>query len=847
VEEAQDKKQALEQLTLRWESDRGNIVLALTILEQLRSFAPANEFIHTLSDHFIKQDSIPSQLLYELFSWHYDRQNHKFLKLLSSHWQKIILNKEEDYYYYLQYLRDTNETQKAFEVLQEAKQNDFVSDRLFLIHLELLIDGRHFEEALQLLSVQKCKEMKDPESYLIRAKLLFHEPKITSSIRDEVEYLCLEALRLDAQKIDAFHLLLELYTLVFKAPTKIMFLFKLAQSYHIQDSFLMKEILSALLIINEVGEAQPLYEKLESILPFNELPVLSFVQMLHLQLNHIGLAKNIWGAFLKRASNDNPSFYKDLIEICDNLLQQTYLWKAVDYDLDEVSEWSKALTMDTKGSEEKIHSMLRYSFDRLMELDPDKPENYYLKGLALLEKDPRNASLLFLKAIELCPDYILAHFELAGMYFASHQYLKAFDSYSQVLMATYTDVDLFMESYMQLSEISIKFGWIEEAERYLELARQMSPKDYRVHLSLGKIYLKEAKIVGSEVALDKAEDHLNEVVLLYGNHNEALYYLGQVSYAKRQFLPAIKYYSQAVLGGLYNEKGETFASEENCYLWISRSYYQLYKDMLFSSREYLMEAITYAKRISLSNSPRLMLEYIHELYETADMQAEVSVLAEKIRELETHQLSKTWHDTEARVGVVKILTVFSPLSDESQAEEKAIFSKGHIGEIQTVVVNGNGNIHITGNISDSFKNSVHTAFGFIKQVLDQKGMQDLLKQKDLIVDLPGWYPRYDGSSAGSSLAIAMLSACLKKALPQDITITGEITLLGDILPVAGIKEKIEATFEKNIQRVFIPKENRWDYLDMVLKGVSTELMPDVSPVSSVMEIVDQLFDFTDKA
>jgi len=130
-------------------------------------------------------------------------------------------------------------------------------------------------------------------------------------------------------------------------------------------------------------------------------------------------------------------------------------------------------------------------------------------------------------------------------------------------------------------------------------------------------------------------------------------------------------------------------------------------------------------------------------------------------------------------------------------------------------------------------------------VLNKKGLEELLNQKDLIIDLPGWYPRYDGSSAGSSLAIAMLSACLNKALPQDITITGEITLLGDVLPVAGIKEKIEATFEKNIQRVFIPKENRWDYLDMVLKGVSTELIPEVTAVSSVMEMVDQLFEFTD--
>jgi tetratricopeptide (TPR) repeat protein len=844
MEEALDKKHILDQLTLRWESDRSDVSLALTILEQMKSYAPADDFILALSNHFIAQDTIPPQLLYELFHWHYDRQDQKELQKLNSHWQKLSFDQEEDYYYYLLYLRDNDDIAKAIQTIQEAQQKKLTSDRLFLIHLELLIDEREFDEALELLSIQKCKEMKDPESYLIRAKLLFHHPKITSSIRDEVEYLCLEALRLDAQKVDAFHLLLELYTLVFRSPSKIMFLFKLAQSYHIQDSFLMKEVLSALLIINEVGEAQPVYEKLESILPFNDIPVLSFVQMLHLQLNHLGLAKSIWAAFQKRSSNDNPLFYKDLVEICDHLLQQSFLWKATEQDQDDDTEWNKALVMNTEGIEEKIHSMLRYSFDRLIELNPENPENYYLKGLALEEKDPRNASLLFLKAIDLCPDYVLAHFELAGMHYKSHHFLKAYDSYRQVLLADYTDVDLFMESYMILSEISIKFGWIEEAERYLELARQLSPKDYRVHLSLGKIYLKEAKIVGSELALDKAEEHLNEVISLYGNHKEALYYLGQVAYAKHQFLPAIKYYNEALSGGLYNEQGQSFASEENCFLWISRSYYQLYKDLLFSSREYLMEAISNARRISLSNAPILMLEYIAELYETAGMKEELSLLSEKIKHLSSNNTITTKSKTETRVGVVKILTVFSPIDQEDHLDEKAIFSKGHIGEIQTAVVHGNGQIHITGNISESFKNSILTAFAFIKQLLDKKGLHDLLHQKDLMVDLPGWFPQYDGSSAGSSLAIAMLSACLKQALPQDITITGEITLLGDVLPVAGIKEKIEATFEKNIQRVFIPKENRWDYLDMVFKGVSSEFIPEVIAVSSVMEMVEQLFDFT---
>lgn len=80
-------------------------------------------------------------------------------------------------------------------------------------------------------------------------------------------------------------------------------------------------------------------------------------------------------------------------------------------------------------------------------------------------------------------------------------------------------------------------------------------------------------------------------------------------------------------------------------------------------------------------------------------------------------------------------------------------------------------------------------------------------------------------------------------IPDQITLTGELTLLGDIKPVGGIKEKIEATFDKGIQRVYIPKDNQWDYLDMILKGIEdSNHYPEVIAVSNVSQIVETLFD-----
>jgi predicted ATP-dependent protease len=98
-------------------------------------------------------------------------------------------------------------------------------------------------------------------------------------------------------------------------------------------------------------------------------------------------------------------------------------------------------------------------------------------------------------------------------------------------------------------------------------------------------------------------------------------------------------------------------------------------------------------------------------------------------------------------------------------------------------------------------------------------------------------------SLDAGIALAILSAYLKETIPDQITLTGELTLLGDIKPVGGIKEKIEATFDKGIQRVYIPIDNRWDYLDMILKGVEeSDQYPEVISVSNVSQIVENLFD-----
>jgi predicted ATP-dependent protease len=118
------------------------------------------------------------------------------------------------------------------------------------------------------------------------------------------------------------------------------------------------------------------------------------------------------------------------------------------------------------------------------------------------------------------------------------------------------------------------------------------------------------------------------------------------------------------------------------------------------------------------------------------------------------------------------------------------------------------------------------------------------------VDVPGWFPKYDGPSAGVNLAVAMISAYSGKSIPKNVTMTGEISFHGNVMPVGGIKEKIEATYEKGVDKVYIPKENQWDYLDMLIKDTRQEMisatekpslkLPIIVAVKTIDEVVEDL-------
>lgn len=742
---------------------------------------------------------------------------------------------KSDYLALIEFLKDSGEYDEAFNVIKEAEAKNIALNELFFAKLDILIEKKDIKETLKLLNVEKLKELKDPDLYLIRAKLLIESAQNIKDAGGEVEFLCLEAIKLAPKKVDAYMLLLEAYTDIFESHDKVIFLFKLAETNEIKNLQFYKNCLTALLKMNEVSSTKELYEVIGEYSTDSERVILDFIKVVHLELANIGLAKIIWAKFLERKNFYDPKFYMSIISVGESVLDELNL------KLIEEPQTQKDLDFNSNIGkiEEIVKKAIVYSYDTLNLLEPENPEFYFLKGMFLQNIDDASAESALKEAIKLDSTFSYANYELGMLYMSSGRLLSAYDQFRAVFKSPFYDVNLFLDTYINMSEICIKFGWIEEAENYLDEAKNISPKDYRVHLSLGKIFFKEAKIVGSEVALEKAEEHLSEAMELNPDNCEAAYYLGSVFYEERIYLPAIRYYQIALDKGLVNERGERFATPSNCYFWMSRAYYQMYKDLLFSSKEYLLEAIKFARSVPYDSSetPPLFLEYLLELYNTIGAKDEITKIERmlSVREREKKPVILKEND---KAGVIKILTVFSPSASEQS--EKAVFSKGNLSNIEVVALPGNGNLIITGNIGDSFKNSINVAFGFAHNYLINKLGEEPVKSKDIIVDIPGWFPKYDGPSAGSGIAISIVSAIINKPIPVNITATGEISVLGNILPVGGIKEKIEATIDKGIDRVYIPKDNKWDYLDMLLKGEDTSKLPEVVAVSNVSQIIEDL-------
>lgn len=126
-----------------------------------------------------------------------------------------------------------------------------------------------------------------------------------------------------------------------------------------------------------------------------------------------------------------------------------------------------------------------------------------------------------------------------------------------------------------------------------------------------------------------------------------------------------------------------------------------------------------------------------------------------------------------------------------------------------------GSMELTGHLGDIMKESARIALTVARNYLHKTDSANkFLDNSHLHLHVPEGATPKDGPSAGCTITTALLSLAKNKPIRQDVAMTGEISLMGKILPVGGIKEKTIAAKRSGIKCVILPDENKKDYNDL---------------------------------
>ncbi len=140
---------------------------------------------------------------------------------------------------------------------------------------------------------------------------------------------------------------------------------------------------------------------------------------------------------------------------------------------------------------------------------------------------------------------------------------------------------------------------------------------------------------------------------------------------------------------------------------------------------------------------------------------------------------------------------------------------GDVTPIEVCMYNGKEEIKCTGSLGKVMMESAEVALSYIKANLKEfKLTSSVFKDKTIHLHaLTGGMPK-DGPSAGLVITSALLSLLLKKKIANNISMSGEISLNGEIYEVGGIKEKIMAAYNNKITKIYLPKSNQKDIFDI---------------------------------
>ena len=189
---------------------------------------------------------------------------------------------------------------------------------------------------------------------------------------------------------------------------------------------------------------------------------------------------------------------------------------------------------------------------------------------------------------------------------------------------------------------------------------------------------------------------------------------------------------------------------------------------------------------------------------------------------------------------------------------------GDVLKIEALSLLGKGNLKLTGQLGDVIKESAYIAYSVVKNRLDNTLQKDFKKLNakssnteskdntettkdtesstyksptetlDIHLHVPEGATPKDGPSAGITMACAIASILFDKNVRQDVAMTGELNLSGEVLPIGGLKEKLIAAYKADIKKALIPLKNYKRDLEDIPKEVQQNL--EIIAVQNIDEV-----------
>jgi ATP-dependent Lon protease len=162
---------------------------------------------------------------------------------------------------------------------------------------------------------------------------------------------------------------------------------------------------------------------------------------------------------------------------------------------------------------------------------------------------------------------------------------------------------------------------------------------------------------------------------------------------------------------------------------------------------------------------------------------------------------------------------------------------GEIMPVEVLLMDGKGNMQITGQIGNVMQESAQAALSYLKSRSRQFAINpQVYENLDIHIHIPeGAIPK-DGPSAGITICTALVSAYTGREVRKDVGMTGEITLRGHVLPVGGIREKVLSAHRSGLKTVILPKRNAKDLIDVPKRARNDLNLVLVDHIDQVLEV-----------